>query len=185
MRAALALIVIGAAAGCGGPLPPTRWVSGGATLELPNAQFTYKGDPVEIRSRGGWAEVVVDGDVELVLDRVGRVYTRRRQPYALLEPDGRLVGLDEDLLGIVGAMHAALPGKASAWITVTPQGQVIQYDGAQGDVRGQWSGCGANLFAAHTCVLVTYLLFFRDEGEGELAPSASMGPSLGTSVFIR
>ncbi|HTJ82565.1 MAG TPA: hypothetical protein VL400_12670 [Polyangiaceae bacterium] len=187
--ATLGAIVFGATlvAGCGGgPMPPAHWVQGGARLDLPMARSTYEGDPVEIRSRGSWAEIVVDGDVELVLDRVGRVYTKRRQPYAVLESDGRLVGKDDQLLGIVGSANAALPGRANAWISMTPYGQIVKYEGSSGSVVGQWMGCNASPWAAQACVLTTYLLYYRDHGEDELgaAQPGMMTPGFGATMVV-
>ncbi len=184
--AVIALALLGGlAAGCGGPVPPARWAQGGTRLDLPQARWQYDGDPVEIRSRGSWAEIVVDGDTEFVLDRVGRVYTKHRQPYALLEPDGRLVGNDETLLGMVGSLNAALPGRANAWLSVTPAGQVTKYDGGNGSNAGQWLGCGASPWTAQACVLASYLLYYRDEGEMlDAQQPAMVTPGFGTSIIV-
>jgi hypothetical protein len=183
---ALALLTLGAlGSGCSGPTPPARWAQGGTRLDLPQARWRYDGDSVEIRSRGSWAEIVVDGDTAFVLDRVGRVYTKHREPYALLEPDGRLVGKDETLLGMVGSMNAALPGRANAWISVTPAGQVIKYDGGQGSDAGHWLGCAQSPWTAQACVLASYLLYYRDEGaELDANQPAMMTPGFGTSIIV-
>jgi hypothetical protein len=172
-------------AACGGPKPPARWAMGGARLDLQPAGWTYDGDPVEIRPLGwDYAEVRVDGDVELHLDRVGRVYDRYKRPIAMLDPDGRLVGVDNELLGIVGAANAALPGKAHAWLSFTPSGAVVKHDAEMGPVSvGGWVGCGPSPFAQQACLLVSYVLYFEDEGErtGERVPA---GPSVGVGIGV-
>ena len=191
LRTHLALGAVGAAmfvAGCADPLPPADWARGGGRLDLPQAMSSYDGDSVQIRSRGAWAEVLVDGDVELILDRVGRVYTRRRHPFALLEPDGRLLGREDQPLGFVGSANAALPGRASAWISLNPNGQVVKYDRSGGQVVGAWTGgCFASPWAAQACVLVTYLLHLKDATAGDFAadtPMMTPGLSVGVGVGV-
>lgn len=178
----LALVI----AGCGGgPQPPARWAVGGARLDLPAATWTYDGDDVEIRPFSpDYAQILVDGDVELHVDRAGRVYDRKRRMLAVLEPDGRLVGVDNELLGTVGGVNAAQPGKAHAWLSITPQGTVLKYEGGGAAIgAGQWLGCSASPFATQTCLLVSYLLYFEDEGErtGERAP-VGIGVGIGIGV---
>jgi hypothetical protein len=179
--AAAAAGVVSAAA-CAGPKLPSRWIVGGGRLDLASARWSYAGDPVEIRPRGfDYAEVLIDDDVELHIDRVGRVYDRYKRPVAVLESDGRLVGLDNELLGTVGSQHAALPGRANAWLSLTDQGVVVKYDdGGYARPEGQWLGCAGSAFAAQACLLVSYVLFFDDEGvrTGEQVPVTSVGPSL-------
>lgn len=184
MSAGVALTALGLAlAACGaGPHPPARWAYGGARLDLPPAQWTYDGDSVEIRPLGpDYAQVLVDGDVALYVDRVGRVYDRYKRSLAVLEPDGRLVGVDNELLGTVGAVNAALPGRAHAWLSMT-QGAVVKYQADGSPIgAGQWLGCGATPFTAQTCLLVSYVLYFEDEGErtGEKVP---IGIGIGIGV---
>ncbi len=183
VRALSTVLAVACLVGCAGPRPPSRWGMGGARLDLPAARWSYDGDDVEIRPRGAdYAEVVVDGDVELHLDRVGRVYDRYKRPIAVLEADGRLVGTDDELLGVVGALHAALPGQAHAWLSVDLRGVVVRYDEyGQASAVGAWLGCGASPYTAQTCVLVSYLLYFEDEGvrTGERA-----GVGVGATVVM-
>ncbi|NUP13540.1 MAG: hypothetical protein HOW73_46480 [Polyangiaceae bacterium] len=153
-------------AGCAKPKPPAHWISGGGRLDLVPARWEYDGDPVEIRPRGDYAEVLVDGDVEFIVDRVGRVYTRYQQPVAILEPDGRLVGHEQELLGNVGSSYAAQPGKANAWLALSPDGRVVKFEEGGGQKpSSQWTGCSVTPFSLQACLLVTYLLYFEDEGQ--------------------
>lgn len=181
--AIVALVLSPTAIGCAGPRPPAHWVSGGGRLDLVNARWVYNGEPVEIRSRGDSAEITVDNDVEIVLDRVGRVYDRYQIPVAVLEPDGRLVGKGEELLGVIGSSYAALPGRANAWLAISPQGMVVKYepDGSQKAV-GQWFGCGVTPFSQQACLLVSYLLFFEDEGSAAIEATPAMGVGVGVGA---
>ena len=119
---ALALATLAA---CGGPKPPSRWAMGGARVDLPMATGILDDEPISIEPKGTWAEVLVDGEVELVVDAVGRVYDRNKRPIGMLESDGRVAGRDDALLGLVGSVHAAPPWQASAWLSVLPDGRVV------------------------------------------------------------
>lgn len=184
-RAALAVALVAAiGSGCAKRRPPAHWEGGGARLDLVSARWTYDGDTVELRPMGHYAEVLVDGDVELVIDRVGRVYTRYQHPLALLEPDGRLVGHEQELLGVVGSSYAALPGKANAWLALAPDGRVTKYaDDGTSKASGQWLGCSVTPFAQQACLLVSYMLYFDDEGErAPHLPPVPVGPALGPAL---
>lgn len=179
---ATALVVLG---GCAGKKVPARWATGGGRLDLVSARWTYDGEPVELRPRGDYAEVLVDGDVELVIDRVGRVYTKYQHPIGVLEPDGRLVGPDQVLLGTIGSSYAALPGKANAWLALGMDGAVMKFDegGAQ-KPAGRWFGCAVTPYAQQACLLVSYMLFFDDEGEvDENVPRVPLSP-IGGGVIV-
>lgn len=134
------------------------------------ARWEHEGDAVEIKPDG---RVLVDGDLELVLDRVGRVADRDYDPYAVLFPDGQLAGTDSLSLGHVGVTNASPPGSAQAWLSVAPDGRVTFFasDGERSS-GGAWQGCtGAML---RTCTLVTHLLQVKDY----------RGPNSGVSVGV-
>lgn len=167
-------------AACADSKPPARWAEGGAPLQLVSAQWTFKGETVDIRSRGDFAEVLVDDDVELVIDRVGRVYDRDQNPIAVLETDGRLVGPKDRLLGVVGSSYAAKPGRASAWLAFTPTGDILKYsiDGTA-EAAGRWVGCQVSPYAQHACLLVSYALYWEDEGDEDIDTVGPMTPGYG------
>ncbi len=179
---ALALATLAA---CGGPKPPSRWAMGGARVDLPMATGVLDDEPVSIEPKGTWAEVLVDGEVELVVDAAGRVYDRNKRPIGMLESDGRVAGRDDALLGLVGSVHAAPPWQASAWLSVLPDGRVVAYDGRGGaQPIGQWRGCGVSATANQLCVLVTHMLRL---GEDPNRPSSgpALSPSIGIGVVVR
>ena len=168
------------ALGCADSKPPPRWAEGGAPLHLVSAQWSFKGETVDIQTRGDFAEVLVDGDVELVIDRVGRLYDRHQNPIAVLETDGRLVGKKDQLLGMVGASYAAKPGRASAWLGFTPTGDILKYspDGSA-ESAGRWVGCQVSPYAQHACLLVSYALYWEDEGDEDVDAMGPMTPGYG------
>ncbi len=183
---AIAAIALGLAS-CARAKPPVNWIPGGERLDLVHARWTYRNDPVELRPRGpSYADVLVDGKPRLVIDRVGRVYDKLQRPIGLLEPDGRFVGNDQELLGTVGAAYAAMPGKANAWLSITPQGEIVKFE-PDGTSRsaGHWAGCGVTPYSQQACLLVAYLLFFDDEGVRQKdlrVPQAPVGVGVGVGV---
>jgi hypothetical protein len=140
--------------------PPVHWVVGGASLEIPHARWVRGEGTVDITADG---MVFVDGDHQLDIDRAGRVFDLDAEPVALLEPDGRLIGPDDAPLGVVGSMHASLPGRSTAWITVTENGEVITYDDdGQRSGMGVWvGGCGVSARTHQVCTLVTHLIAMK------------------------
>lgn len=156
MRHALLLGSLLAAA-CA-PSPPPRWEAGGAPLLVRPARWeSSDDDPIEITEDG---RVLDDGDLWLLIDRVGRVADDDGEPLAVLFPDGHLAGEDNRLLGRVGVTNGAPPGGAAAWFTIRRDGQVVRFDwdGEPSDA-GRWIGCdGPQL---RTCALVTQLAFLQ------------------------
>jgi hypothetical protein len=139
---------------CTPPHPP-RWAVGGAPLAFAPARWEREsGGPVELRADG---QVLVDGDLTFVLDRVGRVTDDDYDPYALLLPDGQLVGADHLQLGRVGVTNASPPGALEAWLAVTPDGRVTYFDtDGERTPGGAWRGCEGPVH--RTCTLITQLL---------------------------
>jgi hypothetical protein len=163
-------------AGCA-PKNPPRWAEGGAQLTLGNARWDREsGDPVEIRANG---HVLVDGDLEYVLDRVGRVTNDDYDPYAVLLADGQLAGLDNTSLGRVGVNNASPPGAIEAWLSVGPDGRVTYYDsdGERSD-GGTWRGCAGAM--QRTCTLVTHLMAVANYR----GPRSGVGIGIGVGVGV-
>jgi hypothetical protein len=101
--------------------------------------------------------VLVDGDLTFVVDRVGRVANSDYEPFAVLLPEGQLVGTDHADLGRIGVSNASPPGAVEAWLAVMPDGTVTYFD-SDGErlAGGAWRGCGGPVHRA--CTLVTQLL---------------------------
>lgn len=155
MRALPQLALLGALlAGCS-PTQPPRWVEGGARLTLGAAQWRRDGeDTVELRPDG---HVLVDGNLAFVVDSAGRVANDDYEPYAVLLPDGQLVGPDEVSFGRVGVTNASPPGALSAWLAVTPDGLVTYFDSDGERISGgAWQGCTGPVL--RTCTLITQLV---------------------------
>jgi len=166
----VALIALGCA-----PTKPPRWEEGGAPLVIPHARWDRPDeDPIEIRANG---QVLEDGDLVYVVDRVGRVVDEDYEAVALLLPDGHLVGTDSTALGQVGVTNASPPDRFSAWLSVRPDGSVVYFDEDGGLVsRGKWHGCVGP--ALRTCTLVTQVITLRDyvrRSEGSVSVGIGVG----------
>jgi hypothetical protein len=140
------------------PKVPPRWAEGGTPLVLADARWDRGSDDViEIKANG---QVLEDGDLLYVIDRVGRVTDEDYEPVAVLLPDGHLGGTDNRLLGRIGVANAAPPDGAAAWLAVLPNGQVVYFDedGERAN-GGVWYGCRGPQQRA--CTLVTHLIALR------------------------
>jgi len=146
----LLAVVLG---GCA-PSQPPRWAEGGAGLALGAAVWQRDGAAtVELRPDG---HVLVDGDLVYVIDRVGRVTDDDYEPFAVLLPDGQLVGTDDVSLGRLGVTNASPPGAVQAWLAVAPDGKVTYFDAdGERNFGGVWRGCAGPVL--RTCTLVTQL----------------------------
>jgi hypothetical protein len=132
-------------------------------------------DAVEVRPDG---KVLEDGSLIFVIDRVGRVADDHYEPVAVLLPDGRVAGTDNQFLGRVGITNASPPDAGQAWLAVVPNGQVIYFadDGARSS-GGTWTGCEGP--AHRTCTLVTHLVALRNYMQ-----RAQSGVSVGVGVGV-
>jgi hypothetical protein len=162
-------------AGCA-PSVPARWAEGGAPLQIAPARWQRgDADPVEIQADG---RVLEGGKLRFTVDRVGRVTDDDYDAFAVLLPDGHVVGTDDRALGYVGVNNATPPFAAQAWLSIAPDGRVVFFN-QDGDrsALGQWTGCnGPN---RRTCTLVTQIFLvqnFRD------APM--YGPTFGVGVGV-
>jgi hypothetical protein len=174
-RAVLAPLVLLAACT---PPPPARWAEGGAPLDLPRARWVRGDLTVDLMADG---RVLVNGEQELALDRAGRVATPEGESVAVLEKDGRLVGNDDQPLGHVGLVHATLPDRAQAWLSVTDSGEVVRY-GADGERQGfgAWMGCDVTPRSRQACTLVSHLVGLR-----LVAREREAGVSVGVGFGVR
>lgn len=172
---ALALLCF--ALGCS-PKEPPNWPQGGAPLTIPAARWLRgDSDAIEIRPDG---QVLEGGDVVFVIDRVGRVVDAEYDPVAVLLPDGRLVGTDDQLLGQLGITNAAPPWSDQAWLAVMPDGTVTGF-GSDGDrsALGRWQGCTGP--ALRSCTLVTHLLMLRHH---RTAPPSGVHFGVGMGLWL-
>ena len=136
-----------------------------------------RGDAViELAANGA---VYVDGDHHLTVDRAGRVYEPDGAPVALLEATGRLVGPDEEDLGVVGAATASLPEQDTAWLGIYPSGEVTVYgDEGKRLALGVWLGCSDTARTQQTCVLISHLLA-QELRRRARDPAVSFGVGIG------
>ena|GEM_PF-867294 len=157
-RGALIAVTLATFAGCA-PSEPPSWPQGGAHIVIAPASWDRQGDDkVELKANG---EIVEDGDLVFLIDRVGRVVDADYEPYAILLPDGQLRGTRNELLGRIGVSNAAPPWGPNAWLSVLPDGIVVRYDENDGarEPLGQFHGCSGP--ALRTCTLVTHLMQLR------------------------
>jgi hypothetical protein len=114
------------------------------------------------------------------MDRAGRVYQPDNEPVAVLEPDGRLVGKDDALLGKVGVRNSSPPGKDVAWLSINEHGQVVRFDPdgeAAGD--GGWVGCEP---AIRACTLTTHIVALVESRWRRRSPM--YGPGVGVGIGV-
>jgi hypothetical protein len=169
------------------PSVPANWARGGARLDVPRARWVVGNSVVELLPDG---RVMMNNDLQMSVDRGGRVYDTSDDPAALLEPDGRVVGPGEKLLGNIGILHAARPDEANAWLSVLPTGEVVRYgENGERDSLGVWIGCTQSYLTHQTCTLVSHLLAPKIiaaqqsmqsmyPGYGNMGPGTSM-PGMG------
>jgi hypothetical protein len=164
-----------AALSCAPSVPP-RWAEGGAALLIQPAHWA-RGDEdvVDLRSNG---QVLENGHLRFVIDRVGRVTDDEYEPFAVLLSDGNVVGTDDRALGYVGLSNASPPGSEQAWLSLQPDGSVLFFE-PNGDrsVRGKWLGCDGP--GRRACTLVTQIFALRNY---RVAPSG--GVTFGVGVGI-
>ena len=155
---------------------PPRWAEGGAPLIIAPARWERPDeDAVEIQPNG---RVLEGGHLRFVVDRVGRVTDDDYEAFAVLLPDGHVVGTDDRALGYVGVSNATPPFSDHAWLSLQRDGRVIFYD-PNGDhsERGKWTGCDGA--ARRTCTLVTQMMVMRN-----YRVMQNGGPSFGVGVGV-
>jgi hypothetical protein len=140
------------------PTPPPYWADGGATLEIPEAEWQRRsGEPVLIAADG---KVTRDDELLFNIDAAGRVFDEDNEPLGLVGPDGHVFGTGGEMLGRVGVRNASPPWSPVAWMRVSEQGTLMLFDGdGQPAYGGQWTGCtGPGL---RTCTLVSHLVILE------------------------
>jgi len=166
-----------AALGCA-PSAPPRWAQGGAPLTLTPARWDRPDDDsIELLADG---RVLEGGHLRFVIDRVGRVTDDDYEAFAVLLPDGHVVGSDDRALGYVGVSNATPPGSDQAWLSLQPDGRVVFYE-PNGDhaEHGRWTGCdGAGRRA---CTLVTQILVMRNY---RMIPNSGVSFGVGVGVGV-
>jgi hypothetical protein len=176
MRGLHRLALLGALVGGCSPAQPPRWAAGGSRLTLGAAHWQRDGAAaVDLRPDG---HVLVDGDLAFVIDAVGRVTNDDYEPYAILLPDGQLVGPDDVSLGRLGVTNASPPGAVEAWLAVTPDGRVTYFDSdGERNSGGVWQGCSGPLL--RTCTLVTQLLAIANYRAARVGIGVGVGVGVG------
>ena len=159
--------------GCAPSVPP-RWAEGGAPLVVGPAHWERPDeDAIDIQPDG---RVLEGGHLRFVVDRVGRVSDDDYDAFAVLLPDGHVVGTDDRVLGYVGSSNATPPYSDHAWLSLQRDGRVVLYEpnGDRSD-HGKWSGCDGPV--RRTCTLVTQVLLLRN-----YRPVPQSGVSFGVGV---
>lgn len=155
--------------------PPAHWAQGGMPIALGQAYWERDSDLIEILPDGTITE---NGKERLLIDQVGRVYYKNGDPYALLLPNGHLVGEDNIGMGEVGPVSASFPGSAFAWMAIDPAGQLIRYDQDGNEYHdGKWSGCQGPM--SRTCMLVSHVIAL---GEWQRRPRVGVGVGVGVMM---
>lgn len=160
--------------------PPPRWAEGGAALTLARAHWEpAPTTAIDLLPDG---RVLVDSEVFWTIDTAGRVYDADREPVALLEQEGGLLGTDRKRLGGVGVDSAAPPDSGYAWATLAPDGRVTRYnsDGSSYNLGG-WRGCEGP--AQRACMLVTHLWVLREQQRSS-PPGVGVGVGVGIGIGI-
>jgi hypothetical protein len=87
------------------------------------------------------------------------MWDSNNEPVALLEPTGNVRGPGDKLLGNVGVLHASKGEETSAWLSVLPSGEVVQYadDGTRSPL-GAWVGCSQTYRSHQTCTYLSHIL---------------------------
>lgn len=171
-----ALVLASVLASACAPSAPPRWAEGGSPLFITPARWERPDDDsIEIQPNG---RVLEGGHLRFVIDRAGRVTDDDYEPFAVLLPDGRLVGTDNTALGYVGVNNASPPFAQNAWLSLKNDGQVVFYE-PNGDrsVHGVWRGCDGP--ARRACTLVTQIIAMRNYRV--MPPS---GPTFGVGVGV-
>jgi hypothetical protein len=112
------------------------------------------GDPVAVTADG---RVERDGDLLFQFDSAGRLFNEDNEPIAVLDPDGHLVGTNDEYLGRVGVRNASPPWSRVAWLRLADDGALMLFNGDGRPVfGGEWRGCKGR--GVRVCTLVSHAL---------------------------
>ncbi len=171
------ILLLLSAAGCA-PSAPPRWVEGGAPLVIGQAHWERPDeDAIDIQPDG---RVLEGGRLRFVVDRVGRVTDDDYDAFAVMQPDGHVVGTDDRPLGYVGLSNATPPFSDHAWLSLQRDGRVVLYE-PNGDhsEHGKWTGCDGP--SRRTCTLVTQVLVMRNY---RVVPASGVSFGVGVGVGV-
>jgi len=176
------LIVVQLALMCGcAANPPSGWQRGGARLAIPRARWIAGELAVDLAANG---HVRVAGQHRFTVDAAGRIYDPDSVPIALLGDDGQLRGIDDRLLGWVGAQQSNLPSSERPWLQLGPSGELARVDGnGQRRPFGVWLGCTHVGYTMQTCLLVSHLIAL--ELRRSSGPAVGFGFGFGAMVPLR
>ncbi len=162
------------------PNEPPSWPQGGAHLALADARWDRAdgSSSVELRANG---EVLDDGSLLFILDRVGRIVDPDYDPAGILLPDGLVRGTNNHPLGRVGVTNAAPPWSGTAWLSVQPDGSVTFFseDGDR-EPGGRFYGCHGPIL--RTCTLVAHLVTMRRARPAERRAPVQFGVGMGVGM---
>jgi hypothetical protein len=124
--------------------------------------------------------VLEGGHLRFVIDRVGRITDDDYEAFAVLLPDGHVVGTDNRALGYVGVSNASPPFSEQAWLSLQPDGRVVFYQ-PNGDrtEHGRWSDCTGP--GRRACTLVSQLFVVRNY---RVAPNNGVSFGVGVGVGV-
>jgi hypothetical protein len=151
----LASVCLSGLFGCSQAMP-ADWARGGAPLEIPRARWVVATSVIDVFPDG---RVLLNDTQQMTVDRGGRVWDSNNEAIALLEPTGSVMGPGDKLLGTVGVLHASRGDEKTAWLSVLPSGEVVQYadDGTRTPL-GVWVGCSQTYQSHQTCTYLSHLL---------------------------
>lgn len=161
--------------------PPANWAQGGGALDVVRARWVLGDSTIDVVEDG---RVLVNGEHEYTVDAAGRLFDEDNEPVALLQADGQVSGPDDEHLGIVGSEHASRPHEETAWLSLTPSGEVIRYD-EDGERYGfgVWMGCRVSPRSSQMCVYITHVI--GRSVASRPRPGVSVGVGIGVGVPIR
>ena len=148
------VLLLFSAAACGGS-PPAHWARGGSRLDIPAARWARPSGDAELGANG---TLRIGGEPWFRIDPEGRVRDAEGEAFALLEPDGRLVGRDDEVIGKVND-RMAIRASSGDTVIMLARGDLLRRDGESERRAGAWEGdCTRSAGAREACVLAAFLV---------------------------